>query len=403
MCKWRKEDKAGQRNRQDKWMSFALPLMVCCTCASGLAGCGGTDEAASAEASVEETASPGENEASRGYGIPEGSVADGDGNIGNPSDAVRFDHELDGYEPMKKEYNFYFTYKIVHPWWDAVALGMEDAAEQYGEMGITINYEYLAPNSVSAEDQAGRLEDAYERGFDVLGVDVADVETITPVINRLMEDGQKVMTFSSSDAAKEDGCSRIAYVGNTHNYGDGAELTEALCEKLGYEGKVAILVGTEGAPCHEDRALGAQDVIAKYPGMEIVEIAYDEDSVEKAYGFTKGFLADYDDLAGMVCCNMSNPVGAARAVIEEGRENEVLIVGMDHDQEALQYLKDGIIYALGVQDCYSIGFDTMQVAVKIADGHLPGDAYPEKTEETTTVIYQDGAAAMLRTLYGEMD
>ena len=114
-------------------------------------------------------------------------------------------------------------------------------------------------------------------------------------------------------------------------------------------------------------------------------------------------MADYDDLAGMVCCNMSNPVGAARAVIEEGRENEVLIVGMDHDQEALQYLRDGIIYALGVQDCYSIGFDTMQVAVKIADGHLPGDAYPEKTEETTTVIYQDGAAAMLRTLYGEMD
>ena len=65
--------------------------------------------------------------------------------------------------------------------------------------------------------------------------------------------------FSSSDAAKEDGCNRIAYVGNTHNYEDGAELTEALCEKLGYSGKVLVLVGTKGAPCHEDRALGTQD------------------------------------------------------------------------------------------------------------------------------------------------
>lgn len=381
MCKWRKEDRAGQRNRQDGWMAFALPLMVCGICTAGLAGCGEKpDEAVSAEANA-------------------GDAEDAP----SPSDAVRFDHKLDGYEPMKKEYNFYFTYKMVHPWWDAVALGMEDAAKQYGEMGITINYEYLAPNSVSAQDQAGRLEDACERGFDVLGVDVADVEVITPVINRLMGEGQKVMTFSSSDAAKEDGCSRIAYVGNTHNYGDGVELTEALCEKMGYAGKVAILVGTEGAPCHEDRALGAQDVIAKYPRMEIVEIAYDEDTVEKAYGFTKEFLEDYDDLAGMVCCNMSNPVGAARAVIEAGRESEVLIVGMDHDQEALRYLRDGIIYALGVQDCYSIGFDTVQVAVKIADGHLPGEIYPEKTEETTTIIYQDGAAALLRTLYGEMD
>ena len=80
-----------------------------------------------------------------------------------------------------------------------------------------------------------------------------------------------------------------------------------------------------------------------------------------------------------------------------------MIVGMDHDQEALKYLKDGIIYALGVQDCYSIGFDTMQVAVKIADGLLPGEAYPEKTEEITVIIYQDSAAEILQALYGEID
>ncbi len=100
---------------------------------------------------------------------------------------------------------------------------------------------------------------------------------------------------------------------------------------------------------------------------------------------------------------MSNPVGAARAVVQAGREGEVVIVGMDHDQEALRYLRDGVIYALGVQDCYSIGFDTVQVAVKIADGLLPGEAYPEKTEEMTTIIYQDSAASMLQILYGESD
>ena len=192
-------------------------------------------------------------------------------------------------------------------------------------------------------------------------------------------------------------------MGNTHNYEDGVALTEAICEKLGYCGEVAVLVGTRGAPCHEDRALGVQDVIAKYPDMEIAEIAYDEDSVDKAYEFTKGFLARHSDLSGIICCNMSNPVGAARAVVEAGHMEEIVIVGMDHDQEALRYLRDGVIYALGVQDCYSIGFDTVQVAVKIADGHLPGEAYPEKTEEITTIIYQDGASAMLRTLYGEID
>ncbi len=336
----------------------------------------------------------------------EGQLFDGAGDgkgSDDTKDAVKFDQKLDSYQPLKKKYNFYFTYKVVHPWWDAVAFGIEDAAGQYEDMGIDISYEYLAPDAASAKDQIRRLEDAAERDFDVIGVDVADVQAVTPVINRLIDIGHKVMTFSSSDASREDGCRRIAYVGNTHNYEDGASLTEALCKKLNYRGKIALLVGTKGAPCHEERALGARDVAEKYPDLEIVETAYDEDSAEKAYAFTKEFLAKHRDLAGIVCCNMSNPVGAARAVIEDGRDKDIVIVGMDHDQEALRYLREGKIYALGVQDCYSIGFNTVQTAVKIADGLLPGEVYPEKTEEKTTIIYRNDASAMLRMLYGEMD
>ena len=97
---------------------------------------------------------------------------------------------------------------------------------------------------------------------------------------------------------------------------------------------------------------------------------------------------------------MSNPVGAARAISEKG--SDTVIVGMDHDKEALQYLNDGVIYCLGVQDCFSIGFDTIQVAVKIADDNPPGDLYPEKTNEITTIIYQEDAASMLELLYGDI-
>lgn len=360
-----------------------LAALVICALVLPLSGCGREDVPPPPEQSRSTVESRGEEPASEVV--------------------VHFDRQLDGYQPQKQEYNFYFTYKMVHPWWDAVALGIEDAARQYEGQGIIISYEYLAPTAVSAQDQIERIRAASGRGFDVIGVDVADVGAVTPVINELTAAGHRVMTFSSSDASREDGCSRIAYVGNTHNFKDGADLTRALCQRIEYRGKVALLVGTEGAPCHEERALGARSIIEKYPDMELVEIAYDGDSVENAYQLTQGFLERHDDLAGIICCNMSNPVGAARAVIEAGREEQIVIVGMDHDQEALGYLRDGVIYALGVQDCYSIGFDTVQVAIKIADGHLPGELYPEKTEEITTIIYQDGARAMLQTLYGEID
>ena len=327
-----------------------------------------------------------------------GFSADTEMEVDGTDSVVDFEHSLDDYVPAKNKYNFYFTYKIVHPWWDAVALGMEDAQRKYLEKGIVITYEYMAPDAASYEDQIKRLSEAQEGDYDVIGVDVADEEKISPVLDQMVDSGCKVMTFSSSDAAP--GCKRIAYVGNTHNYQDGADLTEALCEKLGYKGKVGILVGSHGAPCHEDRAKGAKDTIAKYPDMEIVAVEYDMDSIDLAYELAVKMLKDNPDIAGFVCCNMSNPVGTARAVTEHG--SKAVIVGMDHDQEALRYLKDGVIYCLGVQDCYSIGFDTLQVAVMIADGNIPGALFPDKTDESTTIIYQEDAAPMLEVLYGDV-
>lgn len=311
---------------------------------------------------------------------------------------------LDSYKPQKTEYNLYYTYKIVHSWWDAVALGMEDAVRQFETKGIFITYDYRAPEEMSANDQIKRIKKAAAlKEYDVIGVDVADVNIVTPVINEIIEQGNKVMTFSSSDSGKENGCKRIAYVGNTHNFEDGEDLAEALCKYLNYKGQIAMLVGNEGAPCHEDRARGAKKVFSKYPGIELVDVKYDEDNDVKAYNYTKGFINDYPELDGILCCNMSNPVGAGRAVEEAGMAGKIIIVGMDHDERAIKYLRDGIIYALAIQDCYKIGFDTITTAVKIADGILPGSLYPEKTEESTTVFYQNDAAELLRSLYGVIE
>ena len=78
----------------------------------------------------------------RGETPPDPSPAAVSQPVDEETQVVRFDRELGGYAPKKKEYSFYFTYKAVHPWWDAVALGIEDAARQYEEeRGVAIDYE----------------------------------------------------------------------------------------------------------------------------------------------------------------------------------------------------------------------------------------------------------------------
>ncbi len=112
---------------------------------------------------------------------------------GDTEPAVNFNRTLDDYVPQKDRYNFYFTYKIVHPWWDAVAMGIEDAQRQYLDRGIAVTYEYMAPAKADAEDQKARLQRAAEGGYDVIGVDVADEAVISPVLDSLVESGLKVI------------------------------------------------------------------------------------------------------------------------------------------------------------------------------------------------------------------
>lgn len=309
---------------------------------------------------------------------------------------------LGDYQPAKTEYKFFLTYKLVHAWWDAIEIGIKEAVAQYAEKGIKIEYDFNAPVLPDAMDQVQRIEQAAGRDFDVIGVDVCDIQILTPAINDLIANGVKVMTFSSSDATKADGCDRIAYVGNTHNKQDGADLAEILAEKIGYEGQVAALGGTIGAPCHDDRIKGFQEVMAKYPKIEVVDIQYDNDMIEQATMYTEGFLQRFPNLKGIFCNNMGNPVGAAQAVVEAGKGGQIVLVGMDHDQRALEYLRDGVISALGIQDVPMMGFDTIQVAIMIADGLEVGpDTYPEQLEEKTTIVYPEDAQTMLDLLYGK--
>ena len=164
-----------------RFFDFVIAAAVICGSGLGLAGCGdGAGDSAAAPWSGGQSVADSLDGSEREYSV----------------NAVNFDRRLDDYEPQKREYNFYFTYKTVHPWWDAVALGIEDAAKQYEEKGIIINYEYPAPNGASAQDQIRRISDAALRDFDVIGVDVADVEIVTPAINQVMAKGEKVMTFS---------------------------------------------------------------------------------------------------------------------------------------------------------------------------------------------------------------
>jgi len=303
------------------------------------------------------------------------------------------------YEPAKDEYYFAYTYKLIHPWYDAIKVGIDAAVDEYAKQGITIKYDYTAPVTADAVEQINMIESAAAKNPDVIGIDVNQVDLTVPIISELTARDVKVLTFSGGDAVDSE---RIAFIGNTDNKGDGAKLAEILAESIGYEGEVACLDGTIGASSHEERIEGFNEVMEKYPDITVVDRQRDDDDLEKAVQLTEAFIQKHPNLKGIWCNNMTNPIGAAQAVVDAGKKGEIIIVGMDHDLRTLEYVEDGTILAAQVQNNYDMGFYLVTTSIKAADGATVGDGIEEERFNVgSTSVYQAEARKYIDLLYGE--
>lgn len=275
------------------------------------------------------------------------------------------------YTPEKTEYNFVFIPKLVHVWYETVKVGIDQAIAEYADQGVTITYDWQAQPTADIMGHVQLIESAAATNPDGISTAVIDPASDSAVINDVIAAGIPVCTFDN-DAPNSN---RMFFAGNNDNKEDGIVLGELLAEQIDYKGKVAILSGTLGAPSHMERIEGFKEVVAKYPDIEIVAEYADEDSIEKAVELTENIINTYDDVVGIFCCNAANPVGAARAVADANKQDQITIVGMDDDPETMSYIGDGVIYATRVQNVSDIGYYSILQMVKIADGILPeGDA-----------------------------
>ena len=74
--------------------------------------------------------------------------------------------------------------------------------------------------------------------------------------------------------------------------------------------------------------------------------------------------------------------GAAQALAEADRAKEVALVGFDSDKTLVDFLNQGVIQALVVQDPYRMGHDGVEIALKASRG----ESVPKEIDTVVTVI-----------------
>jgi ribose transport system substrate-binding protein len=104
-------------------------------------------------------------------------------------------------------------------------------------------------------------------------------------------------------------------------------------------------------------------------GYEIVAEVTANSETTQAYEAMKNILESYgDDLAVVFCENDRMALGAAQAITEAGKTGQIMVIGFDGDQAAIDAIKAGLMQGTVAQQPYKMGALGVDVAREVLTG-----------------------------------
>ena len=244
--------------------------------------------------------------------------------------------------------------------------GAESMAEEMGIEILTVD----AQNDAAA--QLSSVEDLLIKQIDVLIVNPVDGNAVVSAITAANDAGIPVITV---DRAAEGGdvASHIA----SDNVAGGEMAGDFIAEQLGEEGKVVELEGIPGTSAARDRGKGFNQSMDQYSGMEV--IARQPAGFDRAEGMTvmENILQGNPEIDAVFAHNDNMALGAMEAISAAGRSDEIMIVGFDAIDDAVEAVKEGEMAATVAQKPGLMGEMAVETAIKVVNG--------EEVEEYTPV------------------
>jgi ribose transport system substrate-binding protein len=121
----------------------------------------------------------------------------------------------------------------------------------------------------------------------------------------------------------------------------GRDIAEWTAKKLGGKGKIAMIMGPSGAPTFRNVAQGYNEVMAKYPEIEIVFKTDGPLTRERGLKNAEDALVANPDLNAIYAANDDLALGAMQAVLASNKAGQTIVTGMNGVPPALRAVKDG--------------------------------------------------------------
>ena len=174
----------------------------------------------------------------------------------------------------------------------------------------------------------------------------------------------------------------------SNNYQGATILAEYFVQLMGEEGNYVELTGRDTDTNAHIRSQGYHDVIDQHPNMKMVAQQTANWSQTEAYSVMETILQAHPDIKGVICGNDTMALGAQAALLAAGRK-DVIVVGFDGSDDAIQSIMKGELKATSLQPVAEMAIQAaVQADLYIRTGNT---GKPEKQSIDMVLITPENA------------
>lgn len=265
----------------------------------------------------------------------------------------------------EKEYKIAWYAPAVHPYFDAVQKGVK-AFE--ADTGIAV-HQQIGPDWIQ-DSETQNVEALAAKGYDAFSIYPTDPTGANSLYEELTARGKFVTNFGASTSLPTTASFAVA----TDVKAAAMEAAEYLIKKMGGKGNIVNVLEVLTDANTKLRKEGVEEVVAKYPGVTIVQEVGDINSIEEATEKIENVLSAHQgEVDGVICTGYTTTVAAAQLLSEYNNSGNkrIAFIGIDDDPIVLEAIKNGSVDATIAQNPFGHGYLTCKILTYLLDGYTP--------------------------------
>jgi len=274
-------------------------------------------------------------------------------------------------------------------YFNATSLGMQQAAEELGNVTVTTD----GPTEANIDDQITFIDNYITQGVNGILFAANDPVAIAPVLQSALSQGIHVVGYDANSTPD----AREWFVNQAEFNGIGKSLIDSLAAEKGPDASFGIVTSTFTTP-NQARWIAEMQAYQEkcYPDMTWLEtVEAQEDAVlsfNQAQTLINKYGEDLDGLFGMT--SVATPA-SADAVSQAGLCGEVAVVGLATPNPMKPFVESGCVKSVVLWNPVDLGYAAVYVMRAVVDGTLVPGATEVEAGRLGTLQIVNGSEVLL--------